>query len=89
MIVTGRPERTRSDSVEWLRTHGVEIGFQSRLPILKDGDGHEDHAVRRDMLNDIRNVGFEPVLVFDDRQLVVHMWRNQDNLVAQIATSDF
>jgi len=89
LLVTGRPERTRSDSVEWLRRHGVEIDFQSRLLMRKDGDGREDHVVKREMLDEIRNAGFEPVLVFDDRQSVVDMWRSQGIRVAQMATGDF
>jgi len=89
LLVTGRPERTRNDSVEWLLKHGLEIDFQSRLFMHKDGDGREDHLVKREMLDDIRKAGFEPVLVFDDRQSVVDMWRSQGIRVAQTAPGDF
>ena len=89
LFVTGRPERTRMDTVTWLLKHGLEVEFETRLFMRKDGEGREDHIVKRDILNDIRNAGFEPVLVFDDRQSVVDMWRRQGIRVAQTAPGDF
>ena len=55
----------------------------------KDGDQRADHIVKREILAQIRNAGFEPVLVFDDRQSVVDMWRDQGIRVAQTAPGDF
>ena len=89
LFVTGRPERTRMDTVTWLLKHGLEVEFKTCLFMRKDGDGREDHIVKREILNDIRNAGFEPVLVFDDRQSVVDMWRRQGIRVAQTAPGDF
>jgi len=37
----------------------------------------------------MKNAGFEPTLIFDDRQSVVDMWREQGIRVAQVAPNDF
>ena len=55
----------------------------------KDGDQRADHIVKREILDHIRKAGFEPVLVFDDRQSVVDMWRDQGIRVAQTAPGKF
>ena len=89
LLVTGRPERTRNDSVEWLLKYGIEVDFQSRLFMRNNGDDRKDHIVKLEILKYIRNAGFEPVLVFDDRQTVVDMWREQGIRVAQVAPGNF
>jgi phosphoglycolate phosphatase-like HAD superfamily hydrolase len=89
LLVTGRPERTRNDSVEWLLKHGLEVEFDSRLFMRKNGDSRADYVVKREILDDVRKAGFEPVLVFDDRQSVVEMWREQGIRVAQVAPGNF
>ena len=55
----------------------------------KDGDRREDNLVKRDILIAMKNEGYNPVLVFDDRQTVVDMWRKQGVRVAQVAPGDF
>ena len=75
--------------VEWLLKHGLEVEFDSRLFMRKNGDSRADYVVKREILDDIRKAGFEPVLVFDDRQSVVEMWREQGIRVAQVAPGNF
>jgi len=89
LFITGRPERTRIDTVTWLLKQELKVKFETCLFMRKDGDRREDHIVKREILNDIRNAGFEPVLVFDDRQSVVDMWRQQGICVAQTKDRNF
>ena len=89
LFASGRPEYTRKDTVAWFLKHQIEVDFETRLFMRKDGDQRADHIVKREILDHIRNAGFEPVLVFDDRQSVVDMWRDQGIRVAQTAPGNF
>ncbi|PPR12407.1 MAG: hypothetical protein CFH42_02266 [Alphaproteobacteria bacterium MarineAlpha12_Bin1] len=50
----------------------------------KNNDWREDHVVKRDILKAIRICGFEPVLIFDDRQSVINMWSDEGICTAKI-----
>ena len=89
LFATSRPERTREDTEAWLLKHGIKADFQSCLFMRPDGDQRPDSIVKREILARMRNAGFEPKLVFDDRQSVVDMWREQGIRVAQVAPGDF
>jgi hypothetical protein len=54
-----------------------------------DGDKRPDHIVKKIILSDMRKVGLDPVLVFDDRQSVVDMWRGEGLTCLQVAPGDF
>ena len=89
LIVTGRPETTRILTEAWLKKVGIHLNFSTRLFMRKNRDHREDHVVKRDLLDDIRRAGFEPVLVFDDRRSVVEMWRSEGIVVGQMAPGEF
>jgi predicted kinase len=46
-------------------------------------DYRTDHIVKQEMLDGLRARGFEPFLIFDDRQQVVDMWRRNGLFVLQ------
>jgi hypothetical protein len=89
LFVTGRPEKTRKNTEAWLVNHGIEANFQASLFMRPDGDRRPDPIIKQDILARIRDAQFEPVLVFDDRQSVVDMWREQGIRVAQVAPGNF
>ena len=89
LFVTGRPELTRDDTERWFKKNGLNTDFKNHLFMRKNDDRRPDHVVKRDLLNEMRNAGFEPTLIFDDRQSVVDMWREEGILVAQIAPNNF
>ena len=89
LFVTGRPERTREDTEQWLIKSGLNTDFKDHLFMRKNDDPRADYLVKRDLLNEMRMAGFEPTLIFDDRQSVVDMWREQGILVAQVAPNNF
>lgn len=90
IICTGRPERYREASKMWADYHDIPyVGFYMR----SDDDRRPDHEVKKDMLEDIyRNSGYtkhDILLVLDDRQSVVDMWRSLGLTCFQVAPGDF
>ncbi len=87
VIASGRAERTRQESLEWLdRYLAVPLsGFYLRA----EEDNRPDAVVKSEMLAEIQESGFRVWLVIDDRDQTVHMWRQHGLTVAQIAYGDF
>lgn len=76
VCVSGRPEKARLDTINWLNLHGV---FPKFLFMRKDGDYREDSVIKEEMLQEMRSVyGLNPILVIDDRPRVVEMWRKNN-----------
>ena len=82
VICTGRPDRYRQVTEEWLMDHGVAW---HQLYMRAEGDHRPDHIVKRQILDGIREDGWNPVLVIDDRQSVVDMWRDAGLICLQVA----
>lgn len=85
VLCSGRPEEYRGVTVAWLDEWCVP--FDS-LYMRATGDYRPDHVVKMQLLDGIREDGFEPFLVVDDRQSVVDGWREQGLLCMQVAPSD-
>ena len=85
-LVTGRMEKSRADTTGWLTRNLVEF---NRLWMRADGDTRPDFEIKREILGQIRGLGFEPILVFDDRQQVVDMWREEGIRCCQVAKGDY
>lgn len=79
-LCTGRSEDERGDTEAWLALHGVKY---RQMFMRKSGDFRADHIIKRELLDEIRATGFEPQLIFDDRQCVVDMWRKEGLFVLQ------
>lgn len=88
VFMTGRPEKCRGDTMLWLSRHGLYVA-NSRLYMRPDGDYRDDTEVKLILLQELRRDGFEPVMVFDDRNKVVAMWRENGVPCAQVAIGDF
>ena len=54
------------------------------LCMREDKDFREDTKVKADMLETLRNQGFNPVMAFDDRPSVIRMWREKGLIVADV-----
>ena len=86
IIFSGRSEEVRHDTAAWLSNHGVPYDYLvmrpagSRTPddILKKGWYHG-------LPDDIRK---RVVMVYDDRNKVVAMWRSLGLICAQVAPGD-
>lgn len=72
ILCTGRPEDYRGATETWLRENMIEYDALYMRPA---GDHRPDHEIKLQMLHAIRDDGYEPWLVVDDRKSVVQMWR--------------
>jgi hypothetical protein len=79
-LCSGRSENERKDTEEWLAKNRVEY---EQMFMRKSGDYRQDAIVKKELLEEIRAKGFEPWIIFDDRQCVVDMWRKEGLFVLQ------
>ena len=94
IFCSGRPERCRADTVEWL--HRAEEDLFDPDPELEnyklymrnDGDYRSDVIVKQEILD--AHIDKDRVLfVLDDRQSVVDMWRRNGLTCFQVAEGNF
>lgn len=85
LLCSGRPENHRATTESWLIHHYVEY---DRLYMRPADDTRPDHVVKRELLGRIREDGYEPVLVIDDRPSVVEMWRREGLLTLQVRAGE-
>ena len=86
LICSGRPEDYRDVTEVWLRHHSI---LYQRLYMRPSGDFRSDVDVKREMLAQIREEGYQPVLACDDRTRLVDMWREEGLVCLQAAPGDF
>lgn len=87
VFCSGRHDGQRQQTVDWFYREGLPM--PRHLYMRKEGDHRPDHIVKRELLDQIRADGFEPIMVFDDRNSVVKMWREAGVPCAQVAEGDF
>ena len=86
IFCSGRPERCRADTENWLREACHISNFT--LLMRKDGDFRADYIVKQEILDN--HINKDKVLfVLDDRQQVVDMWRRNGLTCFQVAEGDF
>lgn len=86
ILCSGRPEHTREATVKWLADNHV---VYEELHMRLDNDYRADYIVKKEMLDYIIGQGFDIEVVYDDRQQVVDMWRENGIPVFQVAPGDF
>ena len=86
VYVTGRPESTKEDTLDWLCRHDFPI---APIFMREDGDHRLDVLFKKKMLHKLRYLGYEPVLVFEDRARVVKMWRDNGVPCAQVSRGEY
>lgn len=87
IISTGRSERQREDTVWWLE-NVAEVSYDVMYMREKD-DYRDDALVKKDMLDQMRLDGYNPYMVFDDRDRVVNMWRENGIRCMQVKPGDY
>ncbi len=83
---TGRPRTYAAQTVQWLRRNNLDPWF---LYMRAEGDFRDDTLVKSELMDRILADGFDPILVFDDRNKVVEMWRARGLVCAHVAEGDF
>lgn len=86
VICTGRGEEYRDVTERWLIKQGV---YYQQLYMRSANDRRNDDIVKEEMLDKIYEDGYNPILVFDDRNRVVDMWRRNGIRCFQVAAGDF
>jgi len=89
LFATGRPERVRQKTKDWLSYNCIDVD-DYQLYMRADGDHRPDHITKREILDKIRaDWGRKPTMVFDARNSVVKMWRDNGIPCLQVAEGDF
>lgn len=87
IICSGRPDTHREHTHAWLTRNAIPFDAMYLRP---DGHDHvDDEAVKEALLSTMREDGFEPWLVLDDRDAVVAQWRTLGLACLQCAPGDF
>ena len=86
LICTGRNESQREITEMQLKACGIEY---SAMEMRWENNYEPDHLMKQDMLKQLREQGYNPTVVFDDRDSVVQMWREAGLTCCQVARGDF
>lgn len=85
---SGRSASTYAITVDWLKKHEL-WNSPVALYMRNKGDKRPDFEIKAELLHKMRMDGWNPVLVLDDRDSVVKMWREQGLTCLQVAEGDF
>lgn len=83
VLLTGRRESTRQLTRMWLRFYGIEF---DHLLMRPDDDLRHDTIVKPEVL---KEAGFTPYVVFEDRNSMVEYWRSNGVPCFQVAPGNF
>lgn len=86
-IVSGRSDEVRKETVDWLIKHN--LGIWDRLIMRTAGDYTPDDELKRRWLHDGTIPKDRVFCVFEDRDRVVKMWRDEGLTCYQVADGDF
>lgn len=102
IFITGRPERLRAKTYNWLvrsnddsRSEAAHYWARcpsSRKPILymrANNDRRPSAEVKRDLLNRARRHNFNPKIAFEDRDDDAKMWRDEGLFCCQVNEGNF
>lgn len=74
ILLSARDEKFRPETEAWLETHGIDF---DELIMRKEGDVRNDALIKEELLEEKILPRFNVLLVFDDRDRVVQMWRDK------------
>lgn len=87
VLCSGRGEEYRRHTEDWLKQHN--LGVYEVLYMRAAGDYRPDNVVKKELLDQMRSDGYDPIAAFDDRNSVVDMWRENGVACFQVAEGDF
>ena len=89
LFCTGRPEKTREATVRWLCTD-AESGRRRKARFHAQGRrSPPGRCGQAELLEEMKDEGYEPIMVFEDRKRVVDMWRSKGIRCCQVAPGDY
>lgn len=86
IMCTGRGAQNKIVTTDWLGEYGVPY---HHILTRAFKDYRRDDIIKAELLAQIREMGYEPTLSFDDRNQVVEMWRANNIPCIQVAFGDF
>lgn len=84
-ICTGRPEKFRERTEKWLESYGIPY---NQILMRPDNNSESDAVIKKRMLDLIQRT-CNIVAVFDDKEKVVNMWRENGILCCQVAKGEY
>lgn len=89
-VWSGRMDTVRGQTVDWLNENVIERGWGRSLKMRPAGDYTPDDQLKESWLKAMSPEDrARLVMVFDDRDRVVNMWRRNGIVCAQVAPGDF
>lgn len=87
VIVSGRPDNYLEPTLKWLEKMNISY---NEIYMRREGDYRKDSIVKREIYEKHINNGYNKVmLVLDDRNQVVEMWRSLGLECWQVADGNF
>ncbi len=88
VVVTARPDDAdyRKLTIDWYKNNNIEY---DALYMRNSGDYRKDSIVKEEILVQLLEDGWDPVMALDDRDQVVQMWRNLGIPCMQVNAGDF
>ena len=86
ILVSGRTEKYREQTEEWLRANQVGYGV---LYMRKEGDNRKDVIVKSEIYEEHIKGKYNIDYVLDDRNQVVDFWRSEGLTCLQVNYGDF
>lgn len=81
IVVTARSAAYRNQTAMWLALNHVPSDMLFMRPV---GDMRPDYQVKSDILSRIRDLGYVPVLAFDDNPHVIALWESENIPVVRV-----
>lgn len=75
IIVTARSQSTELDTLMWLKEKNM-YHFE-KIYFRKLNDFRNDDIVKKEILDEIRKEGYNPIKAFEDRPRIIRMYREQ------------
>lgn len=89
VICSARTDDLRQVTEKWLKEKAGLDGIYERLYLRGEKDYRDDDIIKRELLDVIRSDGFDPQMVFDDRDRVVKTWREAGLRCLQVNPGNF
>lgn len=86
ILVSGRQEQWKSQTMNWLKNHCVPYDL---LLMRKTNDFRKDTVIKKELFNAHIKNKYQVLFVLDDRDQVVKMWRENDLTCFQVAEGNF
>jgi hypothetical protein len=87
ILLSGREERFRAGTEEWLKKHAITNYVM--LLLRKDKDFRKDYVIKKELYEKHIKGKYDVLFVLEDRDQVVRMWREINLTCLQVAYGDF